>query len=182
MILWSDPFYCKNHRFCPVILAFSPTDCFQTGACLFGNAFALQLETTANRGYHSNLLKWLTHTLKSIQLVFHWKNCWLANFIHWISTFSYQRKDSSVHFLFFTDVFEGKAASYLLALSFLCPFYWLPLDIHDRGFRGLGCCTILQMNTFKPTWEGRSPQDTAHRPAQKCVIWAEPHGCVGSSG
>lgn len=40
-----------------MILAFSPTNCFQTRAYLFGNAFALQLEIPANGEFttaHSN--------------------------------------------------------------------------------------------------------------------------------
>lgn len=159
-----------------MILAFSPTNCFQTRAYLFGNAFALQLETPENGEFttaHSN----------SFQVTY--SHCFKFTVylpLKHLLTPKFQPLDLSateggtlILALFLHRGVGGKAASYLLAFSFLCPIYWLLWGSHGKGrFKLLWphCRWIWPCQTFSlVVWAGHSPWYAVYGPAKLGNTW-----------
>lgn len=155
-----------------MILAFSPTNCFQTRAYLFGNAFALQLEIPANG-------KFTTARSNPVQVTYshHYKLTVYLPLKHLLtqilatgsSTSSYWREDSHISSFLHRGV-GGKAANYRLAFSFLCPMYWLLWGSLGKGrFKLLWphCRWIWPCPTFSlVVWAGHSPRYAAYGPAK----------------
>lgn len=152
MIIYSDLFCYKNHRFHLVILDFSSTNGFQIRARLFWKAFALQLGLQKNGEFttaHSNQLQvtYLHHYKLTVYLPL--KHLLTPKFQPLHLPLSTTEGGSLLLPLFSSQRSWGKAGSYLL--DFFFPFRW----IWTRQ-------TFILM-----VWAGHSPWYTVYGPVKR---------------
>lgn len=159
-----------------MILAFSPTNCFQTRAYLFGNTFALQLETPANWEFttaHSNPFQVTYSHCYKLTVYLPLKHLLTPKFQPLDLPLSTTEAGTFVLALFSSQ--RCKAASYLLAASFPCPIYRRLSGSHGKGrfkLLWLHCRWIWPCQTFSlVVWEGHSPWYTVYGPAKLGNTW-----------